>query len=166
MREPAVPVIRVALPADDEALGQLDHDTWSTLHAVTPRPGPAATFFDERHRPRDYVVAEVDGRIAGYLRLAPPSSLAAHAHVREIQGLAVHAWARRRGVARLLLRAAVDRARAEGALRITLRVLGYNGPARALYEAEGFAVEGVRPGELFLDGQYVDDVFMGRSLDL
>ncbi|MEV8411409.1 GNAT family N-acetyltransferase, partial [Streptomyces niveus] len=30
---------------------------------------------------------------------------------------------------------------------------------------EGFVVEGVLPGEFFLDRRYVDDVLMGRSLD-
>ncbi|MYV66769.1 GNAT family N-acetyltransferase, partial [Streptomyces sp. SID2131] len=43
-------------------------------------------------------------------------------------------------------------------------VLGHNAPARALYASEGFAVEGVLPGEFLLDGAYVDDVCMGRSL--
>lgn len=84
--------------------------------------------------------------------------------MRQIQGLVVAESARGRGVARALLRAAVERARAEGARRITLRVLGHNAPARALYASEGFAVEGVLPGELLIDGQYVDDVLMGRSL--
>ncbi|GAA3366001.1 hypothetical protein GCM10017744_071030 [Streptomyces antimycoticus] len=49
--------------------------------------------------------------------------------------------------------------------RITLRVLGHNTPARRLYASEGFAVEGVLPGEFLLAGEYVDDVLMGRSLD-
>ncbi|WP_434091545.1 GNAT family N-acetyltransferase, partial [Streptomyces anulatus] len=52
----------------------------------------------------------------------------------------------------------------QGANRITLRVLAHNDPARALYASEGFAVEGVFPGEFFLNGRYVDDVCMGRSL--
>lgn len=62
------------------------------------------------------------------------------------------------------MRAALAAARREGASRITLRVLGHNAPARALYESEGFVVEGVLPGEFFLAGRYVDDVLMGRSL--
>ncbi|MFC9606692.1 GNAT family N-acetyltransferase [Streptomyces niveus] len=160
------PHIRGALLSDDDALSRLDHDTWSSLHAVTPRQEPPyEPFFDTRHRPGDYLVAEADGRIAGYLRLAAPTPLVCNAHVRQIQGLAVHEWARGRGVARLLLRAAMERARAEGAVRITLRVLGHNKPARTLYESEGFVVEGVLPGEFFLDRSYVDDVLMGRSLD-
>ena len=47
---------------------------------------------------------------------------------------------------------------------LTLRVLGHNTPARKLYETEGFAVEGVLPGEFLLEGVYVDDVLMGCSL--
>ncbi|MEV8365837.1 GNAT family N-acetyltransferase [Streptomyces niveus] len=160
------PLIRAALPSDDDALSSLDHDTWSFLHAVTPRQEPPfEPFFDSRHRPQDYLVAEVDGRIAGYLRLASPTPLACNAHVRQIQGLAVHDWARGRGVARGLLRAAMEKARGEGAVRMTLRVLGHNEPARTLYESEGFVVEGVLPGEFFLDRRYADDVLMGRSLD-
>ncbi|MGW3835075.1 N-acetyltransferase family protein [Streptomyces microflavus] len=168
--------VRPALPADEEALGELDRSTWSTLHAVMPRPRPPYDpFFDERHRPGDFLVAEAvtetgapDGpggtRIAGYIRLVPPTPLACNAHVRQIQGLAVAAWARGAGVGRTLLRAACTEARRQGANRITLRVLGHNTPARALYASEGFAVEGVLSGEFFLHGRYVDDVLMGRSL--
>ncbi|MFD5903676.1 GNAT family N-acetyltransferase [Streptomyces microflavus] len=176
--------VRPALPADEEALGELDRSTWSTLHAVMPQPQPPYDpFFDERHRPGDFLVAEAmteaateavteagapDGsggtRIAGYIRLVPPTPLACNAHVRQIQGLAVAAWARGAGVGRTLLRAACAEARRQGANRITLRVLGHNTPARALYASEGFAVEGVLSGEFFLHGRYVDDVLMGRSL--
>ncbi len=43
-------------------------------------------------------------------------------------------------------------------------MLGHNTPARKLYEAEGFEIEGVLPGEFLLDGVFVDDVLMGRPL--
>ncbi|MFJ9380999.1 GNAT family N-acetyltransferase [Streptomyces sp. NPDC101455] len=159
------PNIRTALPDDDEELGALDRATWSHLHAVMPRPQPPyAPFFDARHAPDDHLVAELDRRIVGYIRLAFPTELACNAHVRQIQGLAVADEARGHGVGRALIRAAVAEARRRGARRLTLRVLGHNTPARKLYEAEGFAVEGVLPEEFLLDGKYVDDVFMGRAL--
>ena len=159
------PNIRTALPDDDEELGALDRATWSHLHAVVPRPQPPyAPFFDARHAPDDHLVAELDRRIVGYIRLAFPTELACNAHVRQIQGLAVADEARGHGVGRALVRAAVEEARRRGARRLTLRVLGHNTPARKLYEAEGFAVEGVLPEEFLLDGKYVDDVFMGRAL--
>ncbi|WP_329351107.1 GNAT family N-acetyltransferase [Streptomyces sp. NBC_01261] len=159
------PNIRTALPDDDEELGALDRVTWSHLHAVMPRPQPPYTpFFDARHAPDDHLVAELDRRIVGYIRLAFPTELACNAHVRQIQGLAVADEARGHGVGRALIRAAVEEARRRGARRLTLRVLGHNTPARKLYEAEGFAVEGVLPEEFLLDGKYVDDVLMGRAL--
>lgn len=166
----SAPVVRRAVLDDGPALGELDRATWSTLHAVQPRPQPPYTpFFDERHLPQDMLVAEAVNEtgervLAGYIRVVPPTPLACNAHVRQIQGLAVAAWARGRGVGRALIRAACVAARGEGANRLTLRVLGHNAPARALYEAEGFTVEGVLPGEFFLNGRYVDDVMMGRSL--
>ncbi|MCX2179444.1 GNAT family N-acetyltransferase [Streptomyces sp. SKN60] len=157
--------VRAAVAADEPALAALDRATWSPLHAVLPPPEAGEPFFDERHLPAHYLVAESEeAAVLGYLRLVPPTPMPCNAHVRQIQGLAVAESARGRGVARTLLRAAMDRARAEGARRITLRVLGHNAPARALYESEGFAVEGVLPGEFFLAGGYVDDVLMGRSL--
>ncbi|WP_199791520.1 GNAT family N-acetyltransferase [Streptomyces sp. 142MFCol3.1] len=159
------PLIRTATLDDEDELGRLDRVTWSTLHAVAPRPQPPyEPFYSERFGPRDHLVAEIGGRVAGYIRLGFPTPLACNAHVRQIQGLVVADEARGTGVGRALLRAAQDEARRQGARRITLRVLGHNAPARGLYESEGFVVEGVLPEEFLLDGTYVDDVFMGRSL--
>ncbi|MGC0377739.1 N-acetyltransferase family protein [Streptomyces sp. SAI-229] len=157
------PSIRIARPDDEAELARLDRETWSTLHAVTPPPADDS-FFNERSGPRDHRVADYKGRIVGYVRLGFPTELASNAHVRQIRGLAVAEEARGLGVGRALVRAAVAEARERGARRITLRVLGHNTAARALYASEGFVVEGVQPGEFFLGGEYVDDVMMGRSL--
>ncbi|MET7651340.1 GNAT family N-acetyltransferase [Streptomyces sp. NPDC005486] len=165
MPEPSAPRIRTARSADAEALALVDRLTWSHVHAVMPEPEPPYNpFFDERHIPEDHLVAELDGRVIGYVRLGLPTPLACNAHVRQIQGLAVLDEGRGRGVGRALIRAALDEARRQGARRITLRVLGHNAPARKLYESEGFVVEGVLPEEFLLGGEYVDDVFMGRPL--
>ncbi|MER5531413.1 GNAT family N-acetyltransferase [Streptomyces sp. NPDC002677] len=159
------PYIRAALPDDDEELSALDRATWSYLHAVLPEPQPPyGSFFSGRHAPEDTLVAELDRRIVGYVRLGFAHNIASNAHVRQIQGLAVAEEARGHGVARALLRAVMEEARRRGARRIRLGVLGHNAPARRLYESEGFAVEGVLPGEFLLGGEYVDDVIMGRAL--
>ncbi|WP_406344918.1 GNAT family N-acetyltransferase [Streptomyces sp. NBC_00648] len=159
------PHIRPARHIDEAALAELDRDVWSPVHSVQPRPEPPfAPFFDPANPPAYYLVAELDGRVAGYLRLVRATRLDCNNHVRQIQGLAVADHARGRGVARALLRAAMDESRRQGARRLTLRVLGHNTPARGLYESEGFAVEGILPGEFLLGGEYVDDVLMGRSL--
>ncbi|MFJ5611779.1 GNAT family N-acetyltransferase [Streptomyces sp. NPDC093221] len=158
--------VRPATRADDSGLAALDARTWSPLHSVQPAPAPGAAFYGSPDGHRYVLVAEAEGRLAGYLKLVPPTALACNAHVRQIQGLAVDTWARGRGIARTLMDAAVAEARRQGAVRITLRVLGHNAPARRLYESVGFAVEGVLPGEFLLDGAYVDDVLMGRAVDL
>ena len=158
---------RPADAADGPLLYRLDHDSWSTLGEVAERSAPPtadSTLFDERHRPQDYLVAELDGEVVGYVRLVPPTPLPSNAHIRQISGLAVARSARRRGVGAALVAAAVARARRVGARRVTLRVLGHNAPARRLYEAAGFTVEGVSPEEFYLDGRYVDDVVMGLTL--
>ncbi|MFE9247653.1 GNAT family N-acetyltransferase [Streptomyces sp. NPDC007088] len=166
LRTPPGVTLRLGHDRDDAALARLDADIWSTAHAVMPRPEqPLAPFFDgRRSRPEQHLIAELDGELAGYLRLLPPTPLPANAHVQAILGLAVAGRARGRGLGRALLRAAVARARELGARRVTLRVLGHNTPARRLYASEGFVVEGVLPGEMYLDGRYVDDVLMGRTL--
>lgn len=159
------PFIRVARPEDEGELALLDRETWSHLHAVTPPPQPPyETFFSERSGPRDHRVAEHGGRLAGYVRIGPPTELASNRHVQQIRGLAVAERARGLGLGRALVRAAVEEARERGARRITLRVLGHNTVARTLYESEGFVVEGVQPEEFLLGDAYVDDVMMGRSL--
>ncbi|MER6914187.1 GNAT family N-acetyltransferase [Streptomyces sp. NPDC000594] len=160
------PRIRPARPGDEAALARLDHDTWSTLHAVLPRSdAPRNPFFQDGNRPEDLIVAEGDdGGILGYIKTVFPTPLECNRHVRQIQGLVVARTARGRGVGRALIRAARAEAHRAGARRITLRVLGHNAPARALYAAEGFVVEGVLPGEFLLDGVYVDDILMGRPL--
>ncbi|MGX4692608.1 N-acetyltransferase family protein [Streptomyces sp. JNUCC 63] len=160
-----VPLIRHAMYDDEDALGRLDRETWSPLHSVQPRPQqPYEPFFGERSGPKDHLVAELDGRLVGYLRLGLATELASNAHVRMVRGLAVAEQARGQGVGRALLRASVEEARRQGARRLTLRVLGHNTPARELYESEGFVVEGVLPEEFHLDGAYVDDVLMGRPV--
>jgi RimJ/RimL family protein N-acetyltransferase len=67
-------------------------------------------------------------------------------------------------VGRALVDAAAAEARARGATRLTLRVLGPNAGARDLYESAGFVVEGTLRGEFVLEGELVDDVLMARSL--
>lgn len=164
--KPPVPTLRTARAEDEDALARLDRATWSPAHAVQPRPVPPYPpfFAPDRYGPEWHLLAELDGECVGYLRLVPPTRLSANAHVLAVMGLAVAEHARGLGVGRALLRAGMERARERGARRITLRVLGHNTRARRLYESEGFVVEGILPQEMYLDGRYVDDVLMGRSL--
>jgi ribosomal protein S18 acetylase RimI-like enzyme len=150
-------VIRPARPDDAAALRALESATWSW--DVTPAPASDAPFDTA-----GALVAELDGEVAGYVSLGRPTRLESNRHVVSVHGLAVAPAFQRRGVGRELLRAAADEARGRGARRLTLRVLGTNAGARALYEACGFTVEGVLRDEFLLDGRYVDDVLMALDL--
>jgi len=63
-----------------------------------------------------------------------------------INDLAVDGSLRRGGLGRALLRHLLDGARVRGCRRATLEVRPSNAPARALYEAFGFALVGRRRG--------------------
>jgi ribosomal protein S18 acetylase RimI-like enzyme len=156
--------VRRALPADADALTDLDRSTWSSLSSPAPLPHAAWTFFDEKTKPEDVLVALLDTAVAGYAKLGRATPLEASDHVCTINGLAVGVEYRRRGVGRELLTAAAEEARRRGARRLTLRVLARNEPARRLYESAGFVVEGVQRQEFLIEGEYVDDVLMALDL--
>jgi ribosomal protein S18 acetylase RimI-like enzyme len=157
-------MVRPAGEADDPVLGALDRRSWEQENEVSPRAEEGRPFFSSPGELQDVLVAELESRLAGWVKVCPPTRLASNAHVQQIQGLAVDPLLRRRGIGVALLEAAFDLARSRGARRITLRVLETNAGARALYERSGFRVEGRLPGEFYLAGRYVDDVLMGRSL--
>lgn len=156
--------VRRAVAADDAVLDRLDTAAWSDDANVVPRPTAGESFFGERTRPEDVLVAELDGEVVGYVTVRRPTTLASNSHVQQIQGLAVAPEHRRRGIGRVLVEAAVDEARRRGARKITLRVLGSNPDAMRLYRACGFEIEGALREEFFVGGRYVDDWAMARQL--
>lgn len=152
-------MIRAATPEDGPRLRAIDHHGWSWLHSPVPRPP-----LDKPFETDLVLVDERDGEIAGYIKRGDMWPLEAVTHVREIKALAVAPAFYRQGVGRALLEHVIAEARADGARKVTLRVLGGNGPARALYESVGFVVEGNLRGLFLLDGTYVDDILMSYDL--
>ncbi|MFE5805809.1 GNAT family N-acetyltransferase [Streptomyces sp. NPDC056491] len=157
-------VIRPARAEDEREIVELLRSVWSRVSEPGPERPAGAAVFDERHPVESYLVAVSGRRIVGYIAQAPASPLETNRHVRHIQGLAVLESARGSGVGQALVEAACAAARAGGARRMALRVLGHNEPAQQLYRRCGFAVVGVLPEEFLLDGAYVDDVWMSRPL--
>jgi ribosomal protein S18 acetylase RimI-like enzyme len=158
--------IRPARAEDDAQLLEIDFATWTST--VSPAPPPTRserpTFFREGRGPSTFLVAELSGVPCGFVSLRHASPLASHAHVMEINGLAVDPAAQGNGVGRHLVEHAVAEARRRGATKVTLRVLGPNKGAQRLYTRCGFVVEGVLKGEFVLDGTAVDDLLMARYL--
>jgi ribosomal protein S18 acetylase RimI-like enzyme len=159
--------VREATLDDEPELRRIDLATWTPLTspADPPENPDEWRFFDgERRTPDNLLVAVRNGRVAGWVKLGPATPLPSSNHVKMINGLAVDPEQQGAGVGRALIEAAVERARALGARKVTLRVLGHNDTARRLYERCGFVVEGVLKDEFYLGGRYADDVFMARYL--
>lgn len=127
-------IVRPLVEADDApvaALARVVGDGWSAEELARERARAVARVLvaDEGGVPRGYVIAWV---IAGEA---------------EVLGLAVDPGARRRGVGRALLAAALA-----GVERAHLEVRADNVAARALYEGFGFVVAGRRRA-YYADGQ-------------
>lgn len=119
-------VVRDAREADHEAVAAL----FLELETREPPPGR------ERYLSElldGTLVAELDGRVAGYLYA---QILADAGYVRHV---ATAPWARRRGVARALFRSAKRRFRDAACASVRLNVKPDNHAAVALYRDEGLA---------------------------
>jgi ribosomal-protein-alanine N-acetyltransferase len=84
----------------------------------------------------------------------------------EILSLGVLPAARRRGVGRRLLAAAIARLAAAGVRRLLLEVAESNEAARALYAGAGFSQVGRRPGYYREGPRLTAALIMARPLDL
>lgn len=93
---------------------------------------------------RRLLLARLDGVIRGTVILEPAPQ-PNQRHRAEISKMLVHPAARRRGLARALLLAAEEAARAGGHGLLTLDTEA-DSPARALYEAMGYRLAGIIPG--------------------
>ena len=87
----------------------------------------------------------------------------ASTHVADV-GLMVAFGARRQGVGKALLEAAVDWARGADVRKLELHVFPWNEAAIALYEAFGFEREGYRKGHYHRAGEDVDAILMAYEV--
>jgi ribosomal-protein-alanine N-acetyltransferase len=121
---------------------------WSAEHFESELAGVPDT--------RWYVVAEVDGNIAGYAGLMVTGETA------DIQTLAVAPDYQRRHIGTALLIALIDEATRRGARRLLLEVRADNEAALALYTQQGFEQISRRRG--YYDAGRVDALVLCRNL--
>lgn len=111
-----------------------------------------------------FVAEQDDGEIVGRISVGRDPHPAS-AHVADV-GLMVAMAARRQGVGKALLRAAVGWARSAGVRKLELHVFPWNEAAIALYEACGFEREGYRKAHYRRgDGVYVDAILMAYPVE-
>lgn len=140
-------------PAHIAALMPHERDMFGT--EAWTRGGYRAELADTAHR--TYLAAEgPDGALLGW------AGVRVLADEAEILTVGVVPDARRHGTARRLIAALLDAARVRGAVEVFLEVRVDNTAALALYESEGFARIGLRPG--YYDHGRVDAVVMHREL--
>src|SRR5207247_2258892 len=104
-----------------------------------------------------------DGELVGRLSVGRDPHPAS-AHVADV-GLMVAIAARRQGVGKALLEAAVGWARGAGVRKLELHVFPWNEAAIALYEAFGFEREGYRKGHYRRGGGFVDAILMAYEIE-
>ncbi|HEY3560820.1 MAG TPA: GNAT family N-acetyltransferase [Kribbella sp.] len=156
--------VRPAVEEDDAALLAIDRDAWDASSGFPSYGETLPDTFFSRSGPEAHLVAEYDGAVVGYVRLQEKYPFSEGAGVLAINGIAVAADARRRGVGNALMTAATEEARRRGARKITLHVHGGNAPARRLYERHGYVLEGTHTAEFIIEGAPVDALDMAKFL--
>ena len=145
-------VLRRVIAADIPALSALGRDSFVAKFGHLYRPEDLAAFLDETHSPaalaaqvadpeRRYRLAELDGKLAGYCKLAAPSSLAEHDSASrpiEIKQLYAAPGLTGKGIGAALMDWAFAEARAYGADAIQLSVWSGNLGAQRFYARYGF----------------------------
>jgi RimJ/RimL family protein N-acetyltransferase len=147
---------------------QLDRETTLLLFEPGERPLDVEK---QRERIRKILASENeriwvltnDVRIAGYLGLRAGkwqrnrrTATLAIGILREFQGM---------GFGSRMMDLAEEWARKKGIHRLELTVMRHNKTAIHLYRKKGFDVEGVRREALYVEGRYVDELYMGKLLN-
>lgn len=109
------------------------------------------------------LVAVADERVIGWCDIIP-LALEGFQHCGRL-GMGIESEYRGRGVGRRLLDEAIVRARTFGMERIELEVFASNSNAIALYEKNGFVMEGVKRRARKLDGVWDDNVIMAMVFE-
>lgn len=132
-------LVRDARPGDEAGLGVL-LDAYRQFYACAPDLPRARAFIAERLDRQDSVilVAERDGDLAGFTQLYPTLCTVEAAPIYVLYDLFVHPGSRAHGVGRTLLRAAAERGRRDGVVRMDLSTATTNTTAQALYASEGW----------------------------
>lgn len=133
------PQVRAARADDLDAIARL-FDAYRQFYRQPADAALARAFIGARFERAEssLLVADAQGAILGFVQLYPTFCSVAAAPIWILYDLFVDSGARRRGLGRALLRAAVTHARAGGAARLELATAVNNSAAQALYRAEGW----------------------------
>jgi L-amino acid N-acyltransferase YncA len=158
------PLVRAAGPSDAPAIAAIYNDgiadRVATFETRARDADEVAAWLDDG---LPFVVATLDGAVAGFARVAPYSDRCVYAGVGE-HGVYVARAARGRGVGRVLLAELCAAAEAVGLYKLTSRIFADNAASIAAHVAAGFEVVGVQRRHGRLDGEWKDCVLVERLL--
>ena len=151
------------LAADWPAVAAIYTEGIATRAATFEAEPPGYDSFDASHHAEHRLVAVEDGRVVGWVALAPTSSRACYAGVAE-SSVYVAESARSRGVGRALMEALVASARRGGIWTIQAGMFPENVASVALHENLGFRFVGRFERIAQLDGVWRDTVLLELRL--
>lgn len=164
-----MPVRKIEREDAEQFLGmlkQLDNETKFMLY----EPGERTTTVEEAEANIDeadksgslILVAEVDGRIVGFLSadkgFANRIKHSAYIVIGILDGYSGM------GIGNSLFTEMEKWAVSNKITRLELTVMCHNERAVKLYKKMGFVIEGTKKNSLVVDGQYVDEYYMGKLL--
>jgi GNAT superfamily N-acetyltransferase len=132
--------IRQATAADSAAVAPL-FDAYRQFYGKPADLELASRFIGERLADGEstvFLAEDAEGEAVGFVQLYPTFSSVSAARVYVLNDLFIAPEARRGSVARRLMEAAANYARAQGAIRLSLSTGQANAAAQALYESEGW----------------------------
>jgi phosphinothricin acetyltransferase len=135
-------VLRGLRSLDWPEVAQIYEDGIATGVASFETAAPSWEAWDAAHSDIR-VVAELDGRVAGWCALSPVSDRCCYRGVAE-ESVYVASWAQGRGVGRALLEHVIEESEAEGIWTLQAGVFPENKPSLRLHLGCGFRLVGVR----------------------
>ena len=110
------------------------------------------------------LVAELEGRLAGWCALSPVSERRCYRGVAE-ESVYVASWAQGRGVGRALLEAVIARSEAAGIWTLQAGIFPENAPSIRLHLGCGFRLVGMRERLGEADGVFRDVLLLERRAE-
>jgi phosphinothricin acetyltransferase len=160
-------LLRLARPEDAEATREIYNaevvGSTVTFDLVPRTLAEQEAWLDQRSGAMAVVVAELEGRVAGFASLSPYRDRPAYATTVE-DSVYVHADYRGRGVGRALLTEVLAIAATRGFHAVMARVVGGHETSISLHQSMGFRIVGteVEVGRKF--GRWLDVVLLQKML--